>query len=430
MSEPLIDLQITALAQGGRGLGHHDGKVIFVPFTVPGDRIDCRITRAKARFAEAELVAIRQPSAHRRDAPCPWFGSCGGCQWQQLPYPQQARWKEQLFREQLVRNGICADTEIAGLVSAPDEWRYRNRVQLKCHAVGDGLAIGFYRQGSHFVVDVADCRLLRPELQAVLTALRNELPDAPERDAVPQVDLACGDDGTVRIVLHVLPWARRSLREWLQHFAGRHQLNACLQSGRKDTIEVVHGEPFLTIQVDEPALLLRYGPGGFVQVNTLQNRAMVATMVEWLALTGVEHALDLFCGMGNFSLPLARRAGRVVGVEDYPPSIASARENAAANGLDNVVFHASDAAVMMQNFRTGELDLVVLDPPRTGHYQAVRDLLKIAPRRVLYVSCDPATLARDLKPLVHGGYRVRLSRPFDLFPQTWHVESMTLLERT
>lgn len=429
MSDRIENLSITALAQGGRGLGHHVGKVVFVPLTAPGDRVACRVTRARKRYAEAELVAIHEPAAIRRTAPCPWFGTCGGCQWQHLPYAHQAHWKEQLFREQLVRNDLCAEAEIAALVQAPGEWHYRNRVQLKCHATANGLVIGFYRPGSHFVVDIPSCLLLRPELQATLDLLRAELPAAPGIAQIPQVDLACGDDGAVRIVVHVLAEARHALQGWLQAFAERHQLSACLQAGRKSTLTPVHGEPDLSISVDRPEMVLRYGPGGFVQVNSEQNRAMIDAMVTLLDLSGSEIVLDLFCGMGNFSLPLARRAGQVIGVEDYPPSIDSARDNARRNGLTNTVFHAADAAAVMQEFRAGELDLVVLDPPRTGHYPVMRDLLRAAPQRILYVSCDPATLARDLTPLVHGGYRVVSSHPFDLFPQTWHTESMTLLER-
>jgi len=156
---------------------------------------------------------------------------------------------------------------------------------------------------------------------------------------------------------------------------------------------------------------------------------MVAGMLELLEPQRSEKVLDLFCGMGNFSLPLARRAGRVIGVEDYAPSITSARANAQANAIHNVEFHVADATSFMERFQANELDLVVLDPPRTGCHQVARDLLRIRPGKILYVSCDPATLARDLIPLVHGGYEVVAGQPIDLFPQTWHIESLTMLQR-
>ena len=206
-------------------------------------------------------------------------------------------------------------------------------------------------------------------------------------------------------------------------------MNACLQSGRKETIKVVAGEPNLKVFADQPELRLEYGAGGFAQVNSAQNRQMVERMLSLLDLTGQEKVLDLFCGMGNFSLPIAKRAAKVFGVEDYAPSIQSARRNADVNGISNAEFHVGDAAEFLDRFNPGELDLVVLDPPRTGSFSTVKKLLDVMPERILYVSCDPATLARDLKQLVHNGYQVVSAQPFDLFPQTWHIESISLLER-
>ena len=429
MSELIKDLEITTLVHGGRGLGRIDGKAVFVPMTAPGDRVNCRAVRSKASYIEAELVSVVEPSAHRREPPCPYFDRCGGCQWQHLAYSSQTSWKEKIFCAQMLRSKIAAEECLSPIVPAPDEWHYRNRVQFKCHMTENGLVIGFYRPNSHFVVDIKRCLLLPAQIQQVLSLLREELPEAPCPDHIPQVDVACGDDGALRVLLHVLPKARHQLRPWLQGFAQRHQINACLQSGRKDTIEAVHGETDLSVLVDQPPLILEYGPGSFAQVNPAQNRRMIAEMLAILDLQGTEDVLELFCGMGNFSLPIARRAGRVTGVEEYAPAVASAIKNAAANNLRNLVFHAADAASTMVSRNQGHLDLVVLDPPRSGNYQASREILRAGPQRVLYISCDPATLVRDLAPLVHHGYQVLSARAFDVFPQTWHIESMTLLAR-
>lgn len=430
MAEIIKDLEIVSLVHGGRGIGRHDGKAVFVPLTAPGDRVNCRVVKSKRRYLEAELCEVVVPSPVRRDPPCPYFGTCGGCQWQHLPYPEQTRWKEQIFADLMVRSKVVARDRIKPIASAPDEWNYRNRVQLKCHLTTKGLVLGFYRHGSHIVVDVDKCRLVASPIQRTLDLLRKELPDAPCHDCLSQIDVACGDDGEVRIILHVRPRGRQQLSSWLQAFAARHQLNACLQSNHKSVPELVYGDGNLTVKVDHPEIALRYGPGGFVQINSAQNRLMVATMLALLALNGTENVLDLFCGMGNFSLPLARRAGRVAGVEDFSSSIANARINAVTNNITNVEFYAADASSVMARYQaTDDLDLVVLDPPRTGNYQAACVLLKVCPERILYVSCDPATLVRDLSPLVKGGYEVVSSQPFDLFPQTWHIESMTLLRR-
>ncbi|MCK4509462.1 MAG: 23S rRNA (uracil(1939)-C(5))-methyltransferase RlmD, partial [Desulfuromonadales bacterium] len=418
MAELIKELDISSLVHGGRGIGRHDGKAVFVPMTMPGDRVSCRVVKSKRKYVEAELHEIIMPSPLRREPPCPFFGSCGGCQWQHIPYQEQVRWKEKIFSDQMLRSKIITDNCIKPMVPAPDEWNYRNRVQLKCHLTAEGLVVGFYRHGSHFVVDVDKCRLVAPPIQRTLDLLRRALPEMPCHDCLAQIDVACGDDGEVRIILHVHPRGRRQIRLWLQAFAGSHQINACIQSGGKQAPEVVFGESDLTIKVDQPAkvdqseIALCYGPGGFVQVNSAQNRNMVATMLDLLSFDGTEKVLDLFCGMGNFSLPFARRVGLVVGVEDYALSIASARSNAAANKISNVEFYAADAAAIMARYRsTDDLDLVILDPPRSGNYQTSHELLKIRPERILYVSCDPATLVRDLTPLVQGGYEVVSSQP-------------------
>ena len=430
MVESIKGLDITSLVHGGRGLGHYDGKAVFVPLTMPGDRVSCRVVKSRRRYIEAELDAVIEPSPQRREPPCPFFGSCGGCQWQHMPYQQQAHWKEKVFADFMVRSKVIAGDRLKPIVSAPNEWYYRNRAQFKCSHGAECLSIGFYRHASHAVVDVDKCRLVAPPIQTTLALLRSELPEAPCADSVSQVDIACGDDGEIRIILYVDPQGHNQLRPWLQEFASTHQVSACMQSGGKESLELVHGESDLCIKVDQPEIALRYGPGGFVQVNSAQNRSLVASMLEILALNGSENVLDLFCGMGNFSLPLARRAHRVVGVEDYASSIASARINAVTNNINNVEFHAADAALVMARYQAAAtFDLVIMDPPRTGNYQVTNELLKIRPDRICYVSCDPATLVRDLAPLIHGGYEVVTSQPFDLFPQTWHIESMTLLSK-
>lgn len=429
MSELIHDLEITALVHGGRGIGRHDGKAIFVPLTAPGDRVDCRVVRSKKNYAEGEVVELKEPSVARRNPPCPYFGDCGGCQWQHLSYEEQSRWKAEIFADHLLRKRVAAADVIQPLVTAPDEWSYRNRVQFKCLMTHEGLALGFYRHATHSIVDVDNCMLLPGRIQDLYRTLYDHLPTCPQPSSVKQVDIAVSDDDDLRMVLHVLRESREEMHRWLKAFAEAHGVRACIQSGKKETLEVVSGEPELSITIDEPEMKLAYGPGGFVQVNSAQNRMLVQEMISLLELTGEETVLDLFCGMGNFSLPLARRARKVYAVEGNGQSIEYARRNASANRIANVDFHVGDASRFISRFSSGELDLVVLDPPRTGASEAIQKLLQVMPMRILYISCDPATLARDLKDLVTGGYKVVSARPFDLFPQTWHIEGMTLLER-
>jgi 23S rRNA (uracil1939-C5)-methyltransferase len=430
MAELIKNLEITTLVHGGRGLGRHNNKAIFVPMTAPGDFVTCRITRSKKSFAEADLVEVTKPATVRRCPPCPYYGQCGGCQWQHLPYAKQLYWKEKSFADQLIRNGLARQGSIQPIMPSDEEWHYRNRVQFKCRMARQGLTMGFFRHGSHDVVDIDHCMLLTPRIQAVYDLLRTELPDSAHPESVSGADVAAGDDGKVRIVLHVSADARDDMKTWLYGFARRHQVCACLQSGHINTLEAVYGETSLTVSVDHPEMTLAYGPGGFAQVNSGLNRTMVNAAIAAFALQGTERVLDLFCGMGNFSLPVARRAKQVYGVEDYAPSIEYARRNALANQLANVTFQVGDAAACAARLQPGDIDLVILDPPRSGSSAAIKEIVRLRPEQILYISCDPATLARDLKPLLQDGYLVVSARTYDLFPQSWHIESMTLLRKT
>ncbi len=427
----MIDsLNIDSLAYGGNGVGRHQGKAVFVPFAAPGDRIRCRITREKKRFSEGDLEEILIPSTARREPPCPVFGECGGCQWQHLSYSSQARWKERIFIDTLQRHCGIAPDLVRTLVCAPDEWGYRSRVQFKCRAIQGRFVMGFYRRGSHYVIDLDGCPVATPLINQEAARLRRWLAASPCPDRIPQVDLSCDDEGKSRAVVHVLQGHERRLAEYLAPLAEETDLSLFLQVGRKEGIFRICGAENLHIHpMENTSLRLAYGPGGFAQINLPQNRRLVAEVLAAAELEGHERVLDLFCGMGNFSLPLARRAAEVVGVEDFAPAILKARKNAEANGITNVRFLARSAEGACSELGAEQaFQLVVLDPTRAGSYRVIKELLRVRPDRIIYVSCDPQTLARDLLPLASGGYEIVWSRPFDLFPQTFHTESVTVLK--
>jgi 23S rRNA (uracil1939-C5)-methyltransferase len=429
-SNVIEELTIESLAYGGHGLGHHAGKVVFVPFTAPGDQVRCRVQREKKRYAEAVVDEILSPAPDRRTPPCPVFGECGGCQWQHLPYAVQLIWKSRIFRSILERQAGIDPSLVRPVAGAPEEWGYRSRAQIKIRRTDRGLAMGFFRRGSHYVVDAASCPILQPRLNETWALFRQWLERAPDSERLPQLDLETGDDGRIRAVLHYIGSRPGEIADYLRPRVVEADVSLLLQSGRKDSIVQVAGTQDLSIRVGDPFLNLRYGPGGFAQINLDQNRAMVGESLALFPERGQQRILDLFCGMGNFSLPLSRRIGHVVGVENYEPAIAKARQNASANGIDNAEFHALPAAGATSRFsREGLFDLILLDPPRSGAYDVSKELVDSGAGQILYISCDPPTLARDLLPLIHGGYRVAWSRPFDLFPQTHHTESMTLLTR-
>jgi 23S rRNA (uracil1939-C5)-methyltransferase len=424
-------LKINSLAFGGSGVARHEGRVIFVRGAVPGDSVRVRLLRVKKRYAEAEAVQFERMSPARRVPLCPVFGDCGGCQWQMLPYSAQLTAKEQIFHDILQRQaGVTAEL-ILPILASPDEWNYRCRVQFKCTQRADKtLAIGFFHHGSHRVVDTTACAVAMPALNQLLPKLRDLLTGSSLAVQIPQLDMETGDCRSLRLVIHYLGADLKGLRRSLQPLLADPSLSLYVQQGRKTTLAYLGGPRELLLHVDTPDLDLAYGAGGFSQVNLTQNRRMLAAALEMVAPRPHWRVLDLFCGMGNFSLPFARRVAQLIGVEDFDGSVKQGRANAQRNRLENIEFFTRPAAGAYAALagETG-FDLVILDPPRSGAAEVIAELAGHKAPRILYVSCDPMTLARDLKILVAAGYRVVASRPLDMFPQTWHLESLTLLVR-
>jgi len=431
MSRAIVELVIDRLTHGGRGVGRYQGKAVFVPGTAAGESVRCRIVHEKRRYAEAELVEILKPSPLRRRPPCPQVPECGGCQWQHLAYAAQLSAKQTIFNDALVRTAGIDPNLIGEILPAPDEWHYRCRTQLKCRLTADGFATGFFRAGTHRVVPFATCPVLAPALNDVLPHLRACLDRFDSANRVPQCDLCVDDDGQMTLIVHLLDGALDALRTELQPLADAFRVAIFVQTGRKETLQPLFAGPEQCIHPEEDGVIgLAFPPGGFIQVNLEQNRQLVATALAGCQLQGDERVLDLYCGVGNFSLPLARRCRQVTGVEEYAPAIEQARANARSNHLDNLRFFAQSAEDYVTGLQPGSFDLVLLDPPRSGAYAVATELVRLQPARIVYVSCDPATLARDLVPLLHGGFRLEQARPVDMFPQTSHIEGVAVLVRT
>jgi 23S rRNA (uracil1939-C5)-methyltransferase len=435
-------VKIDKMAFGGSGFGHIDGKACFVPFTAPGDLARITVKIEKRSYLEAELTEILEPSQLRVEPPCPVFGSCGGCNWQHLSYPGQLSAKEEIFADILWRSGRVPRDRIEPVTAAPEPYGYRSRIQLKVRFAEGLLHIGFYRAGSHLVVDIPGrCAIADPRINALIDELLRMLTLAPEPDNIPQIDAAIGDDGCLELVFHYIGNRRDETSGYLaNNFSALGVDTVFLQTGRKATLEKIGKSNFetLTYTVPDPyspdsrGYRLEFSNGGFSQVNYRQNLKLIETVCNWAALTGRERVLDIFCGNGNFSLPLSGKAANLLGVEDYGPSITSARRNCSANGVSNAAFECMDALAAIDRLvsRSETFDLVLLDPPRTGAREAVAKIPALRPRRIIYVSCDPATLARDIAILKKSGFDVVKSRPVDMFPQTYHMESVTLLEYT
>lgn len=433
-------LNIDKLAFGGAGLGRSGGKVCFVPFTAPGDSVRVRITSEKRSFMEGELLECLEPSPLRTMPPCGVFGSCGGCCWQHLPYDVQLKAKEELFAEALGRGARIGPDVIRPIVPASSPYGYRSRVQLKVRSIADEIHMGFYRQGSHFVIDLpGGCLIANEPVNQIYRSLRPLLDGFPEPRKLPQIDVATGDDGDALLLFHYIGERPDEAVAWLEkNVPGRVPVTGIfLQSGRKSTMRRVWGQDRVSYTIpaglvpDFPGVRLSFRCGGFSQVNYNQNLSLIETAIDWAELKGEGRVLDLFCGNGNFSLPLSRYCSEVVGMEDFAQSIEDATENAWLNGIENARFMRRDSAAGVKELAAAaeRFDLVLLDPPRSGALETVRLLPKLEPARIIYVSCDPPTLARDLAELRKQGYDVVASRAVDMFPQTYHIESVTLLHK-
>lgn len=441
-----ITLAIDRLSYGGRGVGRHDGFVIFVPGTAPGDLVRARLWRIKPGYGEADLVEVTARSPVRTTPPCPHFGPCGGCVWQHLAYPAQAAAKTEIVRESLAHLGDLRHVEVRPVIATASPWYYRNKMEFTFHP--DGV-VGLHRRGAwNRIVPIRSCYLQSPASNVILGVVRAwaEASGLPRYDprghagVLRQVIVREGKaTGEVMVLLVTAAPGAGGLRDLAARLMDAvPRITGVLHGtnpGRSDGlplagITTVAGRPYI---VEELAgLRFRIGPETFFQTNTAQAERLVEVAVTLAALRGGEVVYDLYCGVGTFSLSLARRAGRVFGIEVSAQAIEAARENAALNGLTNVEFTSGDVRRLLPDLRarTAAPDLVLLDPPRSGAGSRVmQKLAGIAAPRIIYVSCNPATLAADLKELVSAGYAVRAAQPLDLFPHTYHVECVVLLER-
>jgi 23S rRNA (uracil1939-C5)-methyltransferase len=341
-------------------------------------------------------------------------------------------WKERIYSDLLQRQAGVAPESLRPIIAAPEPYAYRSRAQFKCCHSNKGFILGFFRKGSHSVVGIDACPLLPAALNHLILLLKSTIDGTDVATHIPQIDVGIDDRGKVRLVVHALGAAAAGVAKLLQPLAMQEDFALFVQSDRREGgLQNVYGEEDLIISCDTPPLALAYKAGGFSQINLEQNRMLVNAVLGAAELTGTERVLDLYCGMGNFSLPLARRCAEVVGVEDYAPSIAQARINARQNNLLNIRFHARPAFGALRAYgQDAPFDLVVLDPPREGASDVCRELIDLCPPRILYISCDPATQARDLKTLLNNGYRCLSAQTFDFFPQTHHIESLAILARS
>jgi 23S rRNA (uracil1939-C5)-methyltransferase len=411
------------------------GKTVFVAGALPGERIRFRRTRRHRQHDEAELLEVLQASPARVTPRCAHFGVCGGCVLQHLDPAAQLAAKETELREALVRVARVEPRRWLAPLTGP-VWAYRRRARLGAKFVyrKERVVVGFRERAAPFVADLGGCEVLAApagELIAPLGALLGRL---AIRGQLPQIEVAVGDDATA-LVLRVLEEPGEADRALLREFAVTHGVRLYLQPAGLESVRPLDALASAPLSYALPAfdLTLEFLPTDFIQVNGAVNAALVARAVELLDPTSSARVLDLYCGLGNFTLALARRAGEAVGVEGEAGLIARARGNAARNGLANAVFHVADLAAEPgadAPWLKGGYSHVLLDPPRTGARAVLGALARLAPTRVLYISCHPGSLARDLMELVHQhGFTLEAAGVVDMFAHTAHIESLALLSR-
>lgn len=422
-------VEITSLAYGGRGVGRVDGKVVFVPFTAPGDVVEVEIIREKKSFSEGEVRKILSPSTVRTEPECPYFGVCGGCALQHISYPEQVASKEKVLLETLERIGKVTPAKVDPPIPCEKPYGYRSRARF--HVKGG--RVGFFESGSRRVVDIESCPILDPALNDAYRAVRS----AVAQNTPPGlyvIEMGVGVDGRTVAAFHVsakgeYPWQR------LLEGTGLKGLEVRFDPSRRERGRKIEALGDLELRFGAGGMDLVAGVTAFTQVNPSQNEHLVEKVLEYASLSGEELVVDLFSGVGNLTLPAAGGAERAVGVEAHREAVRYARENAKRNSVGNVKFKVSDALDWLgSRFRglaEGVPCVLILDPPRGGESGIAGRLSESGalPRRIVYVSCSPPTLARDLYLLAGCGYTPARACLIDMFPQTYHIESAVVLER-
>lgn len=426
---------VDSLAHDGRGVAHVEGKAVFVAGALPGERVLLGRRRRHRSFDEAELGSIETPSPQRVAPKCAHFGVCGGCSLQHLDAAAQLAFKQQHLLEQLERiGGVQPQRVLPPLASDP--WNYRRRARLGAKYVPKKgkVLVGFRERAAPFIAQLQRCEILAAPVDGLIEPLSALLTGLTIRAQTPQIEVAVADNATA-LVFRVLAQPSAEDRAALAQFGAQHGIRIYLQPGGLDTIAPLEeGEPAepLFYRLPEFDVTLEFGPSDFIQVNGPLNRRLVCQAVELLACEPSERVLDLFCGLGNFTLALARRCGEVLGVEGDAGLTARAAANARRNGIANAQFRSADLFVADESrpWMQQKFGRVLLDPPRAGAREVLPSVARCGAERVVYISCHPGSLARDAGILVHDlGFRLEAAGAMDMFPHTAHVESMAVFVR-
>lgn len=428
--------RISSVTHDGRGVADAPGKKVFVAGALAGETVRFQRRKKRRNYDEAELLEVLDASKSRIQPRCAAFGRCGGCVMQHVSEDEQRSMKQQALADALSRIGKVEPDRWLDPIYASSAWRYRRRARLAVKDVqGKGrVLVGFRERHAPFITDMRRCEVLREPLDSLVEPLSDLIGSLSIRSRLPQIEVAVADNA-IELVFRVLDPPSDDDLAAFRVFGITHGLRIALQPAGLDSIHVVEPDgpqELLHYELPEFGLKIEFESTDFVQVNAEVNRRMVAAAIELLALEDSHRVLDLYCGIGNFTLPMARHAFELVGIEGEQRQVQRARDNARRNGIDNAEFACADLSAIAGTeawLRRG-CDRLLLDPARSGAQEVVRHIPTLDPQRIVYVSCHPGTLARDAGQLVNdGAYRLIAAGIIDMFPHTAHVESIAVFEK-
>ncbi|NVJ61326.1 MAG: 23S rRNA (uracil(1939)-C(5))-methyltransferase RlmD [Gammaproteobacteria bacterium] len=411
-----------------------EGKTVFVDGALPGESVLMQYSSVRGKFDEGYVKEVLSRSADRVKPPCEFFEICGGCSLQHMSSEAQIEFKQSILKEHFEHFGnVQPETWLEPLQLDTLGYRKKARLGIRFVTKKDSCLVGFREKRSNFLAEIESCAVLMPKVSELIVPLRNLIGSMDAKQSTPQIELAAGDDALAFVVRHMEPLSEQDKEKWL-NFAEENDIHLYFQPKGPDTVHKVwpnDNNDRLHYQLPDFDVELAFHPMDFTQVNTSVNRAMVSLAIDLLELNGEERVLDLFCGLGNFTIPLAKKSKAVIGVEGVDSMVKRGYENAKRNNLENVDFYQAD---LQQDFSEKEwakegFDKILIDPPRSGALDVVQYLPKFGASRVVYVSCNPSTLARDAGVLKEQGYRLVKAGVMDMFPHTAHVESIAVFER-
>ena len=431
LPEP-FEAVIEGLSHEGRGICHHNGKIVFVFAALPGERVRVQVNNSTKKYAEGSVLEVLEASPHRITPHCPHFGVCGGCSMQHVDSVYQLELKQRSILEMFEHAGIEIGELLPALTAEPWGYRRKARLGVKYVRKKQRLLIGFRERNKPYLADMQSCPVLIEQVGQHLTELMDLVSSLDARESIAQIEVAADDDHCMLVFRH-LHALSDSDRERLTGFARESGFWVQLQPGGADSITPLYPAQ-QTLRFKPLAgsdLAIGFDAGDFTQVNTSINQQMVAQALHYLDLQPTDRVLDLFCGLGNFTLPMARQVAQVTGVEGDEVMVQRARDAARQLDFDNIEYFAADLTQSETRvpWLTHAYDKILLDPPRSGALEMVQQLSKLSASTIVYVSCQPASLVRDARILCDAGYRLCQLGLMDMFPQTAHVESMAVFKK-